>query len=221
MNSLHHQVRNPGKKVTTTSPPHLANPLVMSWYLGETVCHCMHVVLSRLLFSQLAVDVPKHLDLPEAQGWFVVDCLHVSYMGTWHRALFSGSWLSESPWELDNILPFWIIVKTITAWSQSSYCLLGWESWKRSLELFFVVVFLNLLLMPSCLIHSSSWFYIFCLALEKWPYSLCKTCCFCLISATLFSHSYTECMTVLTWAVCGSCSITSVTAVDTDGLSWL
>lgn len=78
---LHHQVRNPGNKVTTTLPPCLANPLIMSWHLWETICHCMHVAISHRLSSQLAVDVPEHLDLPKLQGWFIVDCLHVSDEG--------------------------------------------------------------------------------------------------------------------------------------------
>lgn len=102
MNSHHHQVRNPGNKVTTTPPPCLANPLVMSWHLGETICHCMHVAITHL-FSQLAVDVPEHLDLPKLQGWFVVDCLHVSDRGQGFK------WLSEGLWELDNILPFGLL----------------------------------------------------------------------------------------------------------------
>lgn len=100
----------PGNKVTTTSPPCLANPLVMSWYLGETICHCMHVAsISHPVFSELAVDVPEHPDLPEPQGWFTVDGLHVSDC-------------------LTGLLSIWIMIKgkPVGAWTTyilSDYCL--------------------------------------------------------------------------------------------------
>lgn len=109
MNSLRHQVHNPGNTVTTTPPPCLANPLVMSWHLGETMCHCMHVAINRLLFCQVAVDVPEHPDIPEPPAG-LINCRLPPCVGpggeTGPCFCSFGSWLSEGLWELDTMLHF-------------------------------------------------------------------------------------------------------------------
>lgn len=115
MNSLHHQVRNPGNKATTTPQPCLASPL----------CHVLtprgdDLPLHACSHKSPSVDVPERLDLPKQQGRFI-DCLLVSDRG--RGFCFCSLGLSDGLCELDNILPFGLCRDSDSLVSSLSLCL--------------------------------------------------------------------------------------------------
>lgn len=139
------------KRQQPLPPPSCQSTCHVLGHPGETICHCMHVAISHLLWMYL-----KRLDLPPNRRAGLL--LIASMCRTGDGALFLFIWIKWRPVGAGRHTAFWIIVKTATAWSLSlslsPYCLRRWQYWENlNMHCFYFI------LIPFC--HFQSWLSCF------------------------------------------------------------